>query len=78
MIISVGADPSSVLWNNCNVKVRLEWSKADPRTAMPFPSIPSVSTLCSNDALSDRSVCVVFWEKHVTSLAVVGKMLKHS
>jgi hypothetical protein len=34
--ISLGADPLTVLWNNSNVKVRLERENADPRAVLPF------------------------------------------
>lgn len=34
--ISLGDDPLSVLWNNYNIKVRLERENADPGAVLPF------------------------------------------
>ena len=47
---------------------------ADPRAALPFFSILSVSETRTNGALSNCSLGVVFWETQVLSPDVVEKM----
>ena len=62
--ISLGTDPLSVLWSNSNAKVRFDWRKLTESSAA-FLLILSVSTHAS---------MTHFWETHVMSFAVVGKM----
>jgi hypothetical protein len=47
--------------------------KADPRAVLPSFDRISIDT-CSSNVLSERYLCGVIWEMHVTSSDIVGMM----